>query len=1292
MTREDQDERDRLLYELPTNVVVAAGAGTGKTHRLSGLYVHLVAGLTEVTRRDGTLGPLAPDAIVATTFTREAASEMRSRIEARLRLLCAWSIDDLARGAAGDAAAAWADELRRTSDRRKVQAPDRAVFRAALDGLPRATITTFHSWAGELVRTNPIEARVPPGFGLLEPEESDALVARATTTVATAWIDDESSPQVVGAGAVTRARAMRKLLVSGMDVLRDAVRKGLARAAEEGVDEGALELADTEEQIADARGQRRALVDALAEAVARRRATKAPPRELDEALLVVRAGVAALERGSSTSEPARNDRATIASAVKTIHASLGGGALAEVKGAVDALLGSRGTIEERAASLVDEPERTGEARALELAARAFLVEVAAKVSESKRRRRVLDFGDVLRRARDLLRDHPDVQAELATDVRALLVDEFQDTNALQRDLVYLARQAPRAIARRAAGVLPDPATLSPTGLFLVGDRKQSIYSFRGADVSVFQQIAVDLAGDDARALLGVRADGAASAGSGRVVSLDENRRSVDEVLRFVNAVASADMRGHDALASVEQVVFQPELEALRAVRVSGLEPSGTNPRVIVPTIDVTGCSGLDVSGDLLAALGIAAELRALLADPSIAKLQAPLRRRDIAILIRSYSILPALEFALSLHRVEHAVAAGRGLFATAEARDIEALVRLALDRHDRHALLGVLRGPLVSLSDRALLSLASEHGLELPRDEAISITENGLDDGELRRLTVLRRALEELGEHGERLPPGIALGRALARLRYEPTLALLPGGEARIRDARRILELADGFSTGLAAVARWLARGRQGDLDEARGAIFDDEHDAVRVLTIHASKGLEFRVVVAMQLDHVGPSSIQGPLVVARGGRGLSLAVRIDRDGARDFGRGGRTLHDRAIALERAERQRLTYVALTRARDLLYAVARPSERTDPYSAATSVAKVLESRPDLASRKVLQPFAEPAPEPARAAELPPVRAYGEGPLRAGYAGSLVVTTALADFAACPRRFRLLHLVGVPEHAPRARPFDDDEPVSVEAVAIATDAERDETRDATPVGPLPVDPRARGVLAHLALERAPLETATGDGAVEYARAFLRTEGFDPDDEGGRGVVERIARFLGSSYGRTLAPHVSVATTGASVEVLREHPFVIELPSGIRLRGTIDLVVVRKREGRMRVEIVDYKSGKGTARDVEHYALQLRAYAAACTHGALGHRVAPAREGPEVVAGIAFLGGSGDPLWLDDGRDLASGTTAAAIDEVARRLLDARLGGEWPGIAEPRCAALRCGFAPLCHPRESSPPPLP
>jgi len=1230
------DPRDRLLYELPTNVVVAAGAGTGKTHRLAGLYIHLLAGLTDVPARDGSLGPLLPEAIVATTFTREAAAEMRSRIEDRLRALSSQSLDALVER--GGDEAPWADELRQTCARRAVPHPSRALFARALEALPRGAITTFHAWAGELVRAYPMEARVPPGFALLEPEDADALIARATQTVVNSWLDD---PDDAGRGA-----PVRRLLHSGIALLAKNVRSALMRAAEEGVDVASVALADSDADVARARDERAALLRALARAI-----ELIPPKAKgDPAALLAEARAAAL---SFERVGASADAEAFAAAAKSLFDATPRNSEARALLA-EHLQRDNGTVFDNALALLTAPERTARARDLARHTRAFLADVAAEVASHKRRLRALDFGDVLRRARDLLLENPEVQAGVASEVRALLVDEFQDTNALQRDLVYLARQRPEAALARKPGTLPPASSLARTGLFLVGDRKQSIYAFRGADVAVFQQIALEIAGDEARALLGVEGVPVGEQ-SGRVVSLDVNRRSVDAILSFVNALAAVDMRGHAALSRVEQVIFHSELESLRAVRTA----DDDGPRVIVPMIDAPQSNS--VSPDLLAALAVAGEIRSLLAA-NAEKGRSELRRRDIAILIRTYAPLPALEFALALHGVEYAVAAGRGLFATAEAGDVEALARLLLDPRDRHALLAVLRGPLVALTDRALLSLAREDGLSLPRDAAEIV---GLDEGERGRLAALEGVIREHGRHGPRLGAAATLRRALDALGYEQTLALLPSGEARIRDVRRLLEHADRFSTGLAAYAEWLARGREGELDEARGAVFDDEHDAVRILTIHGSKGLEFPVVFALQIDHAGPKSIPGPLLIARAAAGLALATRVEAAGVNGLGVGGRALHERALAADRAERQRLSYVALTRARDLLYLVARPGTRIDEHSVARSVGAVLESEPHLAVQKRLPVVFDPVAADAAALPAAAPPAFGEGPFVVPGTGSVVVTTALAEFATCARRFRLLQVVGLPEHAPRARPLGVASDVAVDDLVD----ERGDTEElALPVGPLPSDPRAQGVLAHAALERAPLGVATGSGATAYVDAFLRAEGYDPATEVGARVAERIVRFLGSPYAASLA----------SARVERERPFVVTLPSGVGLRGTMDLVVVRALPDRTRVEVVDYKSGSGGANDVQRYELQLRAYAAACARGALGELPGPL----EIVAGIVFLGsGDGEPHWLRD--DVGHASSIARIDGVARRLLEARARGEWPGIEPAGCMKIRCGFYPFCHP---------
>jgi ATP-dependent helicase/nuclease subunit A len=478
MTTDRHTARERLLYELPSNVVVSAGAGTGKTHRLTGLYLHLVAGLTDLGRA------LSPDSIVATTFTREAASEMRARIEARLRRLVETELASLHDD---PAAGAWARELSETCARRASSPPSREVWRAALDRLPRGTITTFHAWAGDLVRAYPIEARVPPTFTLIEPEEADEVVLSALSEVLARWVEDDATIATPGVEAppITRRGAARQLLATGHDRLEEAVLRALMRAAEDGLELGRMPLADDDRGVQSARARRGALLAAL------ERALDEKPKAdvgLRDRLAELRA-VAAMIPDDGRYDAVRVAR--FGELVVEIH-----NALRFPSSVKEILAPMPGTNTDKAERIADDPSACRAAIALDAASRVLLAEVAARVDTEKRRMRALDFGDVMRKARDLLLHHPDVQAEVAEGVSALLVDEFQDTNALQRDLVYLVWQTPEAIAKRQPGQRPQPSTLRPRGLFLVGDRKQSIYGFRGADVAVFQQMAVELAGED----------------------------------------------------------------------------------------------------------------------------------------------------------------------------------------------------------------------------------------------------------------------------------------------------------------------------------------------------------------------------------------------------------------------------------------------------------------------------------------------------------------------------------------------------------------------------------------------------------------------------------------------------------------------------------------------------------------------------------------------------------------------------------------------------------------------------
>src|SRR5262249_4880084 len=153
-------------------------------------------------------------------------------------------------------------------------------------------------------------------------------------------------------------------------------------------------------------------------------------------------------------------------------------------------------------------------------------------------------------ARDTLCDRPEIARAVRETASVLLVDEFQDTSRVQRDLVYLLRERDDAAEARPAGIAPLPEGLLGHGLFLVGDRKQSIYGFRGADVAVFSRACVELAGKTAGEALAIAGADLPAAPIADFVALCENRRSGARILSFVNAFAARDFAmGRAPLAS-----------------------------------------------------------------------------------------------------------------------------------------------------------------------------------------------------------------------------------------------------------------------------------------------------------------------------------------------------------------------------------------------------------------------------------------------------------------------------------------------------------------------------------------------------------------------------------------------------------------------------------------------------------------------------------------------------------------------------------------------------------------------
>jgi ATP-dependent helicase/nuclease subunit A len=1175
------------VFAFRRNLVLAASAGTGKTHHLVGVLIHAMLGLGEL-GGEAPHPPVAPDRIVATTFSRRAAGELRARLGEELEAL------------AGGEDGSYGAALRAAAQRLGVRADVARSAREALAALDDASLGTLHSLAQSIVRAHAIDAGLAPGFRLTSEEEERALVRGAIEATLDAWFDREET---------TLAELLRA--AGSGDALVDELARVLATLDEDG--RGALGLVATD-------GDREVVERLFAELV-----------ELARAMRDERPAAAAFLRALSEGDDAGARAAARALPV---------GMRADKKVGKAPLLAFVDAIEElphgasRAAKLewlVGAHQVRARWGALSNALVRLVRDCEALVVERHRAGGTLGFGGLLRAARDLLRDRPDVAADVGAGIDVLMVDEFQDTSRVQTEIVRLLWA--RDPLRRRSGTIPAWDELRPSGLLVVGDRKQSIYGFRGADVAVFSEFCVGLAGEAARVALDLPPSSAvASAPVADFHALRENYRAVAPLLELANAFSAVRLRG--ASSEPFEARYVAETEALAAPpRACGVD----GPRAV--WLRPSGDTKTSVSDD--AAL-IAAEILTL----------APQRcLRTIGVLAQTNEGIDAVADALARAEIPY-VAAGTGFYRTREVRDLAALLACVARPDDRVALLEVLRGPWVGASDRALLGLSTERGL-LPLDEWLRGPAAALvDDEERADVERLASVLGALRRCADRIGPAGVLREAIRALELEETLLLLPRGEQRVANVRKLVALA----AGEPSVHRMLEllEQRIDDGREEEAAVFSEDDDAVRLLTVHASKGLAFEVVFVPQL---GPRpSPPGALLAfdrdaipgAAGepARHVLHVPAVDSGGARRVSLAQHRAIRRQRARERADRFRLAYVAVTRAREWLYFVGdHPPPRTkqtDTYSGSTAwVLRELEASrcPALAIRAV---ECAPAPERARAAprrrvELPSDR-VGTPAVRA----LPIATTALGDFAHCARRFELVHLLDLPE---RDRP-----------AGSATAVPRDD-------GPAPMDPRAEGTLGHRVLELVPREAFGSAGAADAVRTILEREGPVPAPVAER-IVSRVCAFLTGPYA------ARIRREGAALE--RERPFLLPVACGERtvvLKGTIDLLVRWPDGG---VDVVDYKRARGPALDP--HGLQLDVYALAAR--------AASHEDARVRAGVVFLGGAAaEPKWRAPRPD---DEVRAELAALGARLVEARWQERFPRAPQSTCRRIHCGYERLCWPR--------
>jgi ATP-dependent helicase/nuclease subunit A len=692
---------------------------------------------------------------------------------------------------------------------------------------------------------------------------------------------------------------------------------------------------------------------------------------------------------------------------------------------------------------------------------ASLEELLRAFSERYRARKraaaAVDFEDLELMVRDLFAANPELRERYAARFEHVMVDEFQDTNRIQLDLI---------------------GEITRENLFVVGDAQQSIYGFRHADVELFEQLGERLAQ------------------AGRRATLETNFRSRAEIVEVINRAFEADR-------------FRP----LRAGRAEG---PADDPLVELLVVD----KGEEwTRSDGVASPWRAAEAR-MLARRLGELIDSGAAPKDVVVLTRATTDLRAYERALEERGIPTYLIGGRGYWSHPQVMDLVAYLRTLANPRDEEAYYQLLASPLVEISIDGLVLIAAATR-ESDGEPA------ALEPGDAEHL----RAFNEWFANERALAPRLGLEelieRAILHNGYDVRMLALPGGERRLANLRKLMRLGREYEErhgrdlrGFLGLVGARATGARADARESEAPVEGEALDAVRLMTIHRAKGLEFGIVAVADLGRE-PRRFAELMRISSDGR---LGLRLARPGT---GRPVPALDYAALGEERqraeaAEERRIFYVAMTRAKErlILSGAAKLSSNNGSSSAPIAwimpalesagvdptvlrTEELLDRTEVVTAAPVVEIPAEPAARPLQPPPPPPTLSY----------------SALAAYERCGYRFYLERVLGLDPLAGR-----------LEGAGALE----------------------RGTLAHEILERLDLRVPRVPEGV-------------PED-----VAGLVEGFLRSELFERLRD---------AADVRREEGFAFLLESGALVAGAMDLVA---REPDGKVLVVDYKTDRIEACD--------------------------------------------------------------------------------------------------------------
>jgi len=1190
---------------------------------------------------------LAIDQIVAITFTNRAANEMRERLRKEL--------NGILQTATGDERRRWLN------------------YKRTLDG---AVITTIHGFCARLLREFPLEARVDPQFMLLD-EHQAALMLE--------WIVEEVLSEFISAGhpeisRLTLGVGRSRLAAALAQVYRDARGKGLSF-----------------EELKVATAQVHATADDHASAI----------EELDraiEALLAVRRTTPAARANQQQLIDLWPEMQRLLQTVPS-HETLADycrrvGEFRELRPQ------ARSPIAEHVKALdtlVWEKELQGRIPqvCLDLFAQQYALEIVnllisidRRLNEEKHKLSALDFDDLESRTMVLLQ-RPEVLARTEDRYRFFLVDEFQDTNGVQQRLLER---------------LALPAGRRPANLFIVGDRKQSIYSFRGADVDVFREMTSTLV-----------------AAGGESKPLPLNFRSQPPLIAFFNHLFARLFQ----LPEDMSFEFRKMLDELGYVKHENSEPK-RELRDEGPLVELLITAKVPVEDDPRAEQDTRVlDAKQLARRINLLKAASPdLKYADIVLLFRAMTHVGIYESAFRQANIPYQTVLGRGFYEREEITDLIQLLRFLDNKTDEIALAAVMRSPLCGISDNALLALRTPPtrrlytALQNHREtEYITDEEHELLDRACRLINRLVARRHHYSIHD-------LLRLAVEESEYMTIVAANFDGAQRLANIQRLFTLAARFeSSGTHLIrdfVRYVEEFEAIGSRESEGQI-DQAADAVRLMTIHQAKGLEFPVVIIPDLQRLSRVATDNWVLLDRH-QGLTLKVP---DGRGNLVAGCTfSLFERRHAYrELFESMRLLYVAATRAEDRLILAGATDELAALSRANDSWLKwiwqalelegrtqtdVVELSDDVQLQLTINLTDEPLPEVGSesARELepgPPGESLGQvfpllRPVIATVGSSIhrFSVTQLINYQRCPRQYYFERVLRLP---------------AADELAIWNNAE-------APEPPSNINATLKGAVIHRFCERytpdQDSEQLLRDSFAEVLRLRQAQLADRLVEINAEAAIEDLLPLAKNYLASEVFNRVEGARKQSAVKptgdagLWSELSFRLRRPLGI-LSGIIDkLLITQTAEGWLEAEIIDFKTNrirvdmpaivreapvkkrraKGsqfafdfepepepppidsatnniieiTARD---YQLQMQAYAQAV------RELIPSLASSKIRVTLHFLDPNVETHLSDDLLDPAR--CSRAIDEAMMRIVTSGNPSHFPVKTAPHCRM--CNFLRVC-----------